>query len=102
MTSTPDIRTSDAKGRLTLPREFASSTLLLEVVNENELVIRKAAVTPLSESGHPGSLRLTLSPAAFDHFLSVLDNPPEPNAALRKLMSGSPTIKAKPARKPRK
>jgi uncharacterized protein (DUF1778 family) len=46
--------------------------------------------------------RFTLSPAAFDHFLSVLDNPPEPNAALRNLLSRTPTIKAKPARKPRK
>ena len=46
--------------------------------------------------------RLTLSPAAFDHFLSVLDNPPEPNAALRKLMAGSSRARRKPEKKPRK
>jgi uncharacterized protein (DUF1778 family) len=46
--------------------------------------------------------RLTLSPAAFDHFLSVLDNPPEPNAALCKLMAGSSRSKRKQAKPRRK
>ena len=76
MTPTPDIRVTDNKARLTLPKSFANSTVLVEVVSENEVVIRKAKVVPLAESEDLPSL-----------FLAVLDNPPPPNAALRKLMS---------------
>lgn len=88
-TATPDIRVTDGKARLTLPKGFANATVLVEVVSENEIIIRKAKVVPLSGADelpplpHPHPL----SDADRDLFLSVLDNPSPPNAALRKLMS---------------
>jgi hypothetical protein len=88
--TTSDVRVTDSKARLTLPKGFANSTVLVEVVNDNELVIRKAKVVPLAESDELPALPHVqpLSDTDRDLFLSVLDNLPEPNAALRKLMSG--------------
>ena len=88
--TTSDVRVTDSKARLTLPKGFANSTVLVEVVSDTELVIRKAKVVPLSEGDELPALPHVqpLSDADRDLFLAVLDNPPEPNAALRKLMSG--------------
>jgi hypothetical protein len=87
--TTPDVRVTDNKARLTLPKSFANSTVLVEVVSDSEVVIRKAKVVPLSESEDLPPLPHTkpLSDADRDLFLAVLDNPPPPNTALRKLMS---------------
>lgn len=38
--------TTDAKARITLPKHFANSTVLVEQVSETELRIRKARVIP--------------------------------------------------------
>ena len=75
---TPEVRVTDSKARLTLPKSFANSTLLVEVVSDVEIVIRKAKVVPL---GPGGELPPDASPAAFSAadwqlFLSLLDNPP--------------------------
>lgn len=87
-TATPDVRVTDNKARLTLPKAFANSTVLVEVVNDTEIIIRKAKVVPLSEADDlpPLPHGRPLSDADRDLFLSILDNPPPPNAALRKLM----------------
>lgn len=79
----PEIRVTDSKARLTLPRSFANSTLLLEIRGDNEIVIRKAKVVPLEE-GEP--IRLTLSERDWDAFVAALENPPEPSESLKKLM----------------
>ena len=90
----PDIRLTDSKARLTLPKGFANSTVLIEVVSDTEIIVRKAKVVPLSEEEVPPLPHVQpLSDADRDLFLAVLDNPPAPNAALRKLMSSD----AKPA-----
>jgi hypothetical protein len=85
---TPDVRVTDSKARLTLPKSFANSTVLVEVVSETEIVIRKAKVVPLGEEDLPPLPQVQpLSDEDRDLFLAILDNPPAPNAALRKLMS---------------
>jgi hypothetical protein len=88
MTTIPDVRVTDAKARLTLPKAFANSTVLVEVISENEVVIRKAKVVPLTAEDElpplPHMQPLDAADAAL--FLQLLDNPSPPNAALRKLM----------------
>ena len=81
----PEIRVTDSKARLTLPRAFANSTLLLEIRNDNEIVIRKAKVVPLAK-GESAPTKIQLSDRDWEAFVEALDNPPEPNAALKKLM----------------
>ena len=38
-----ETRSTDAKGRISLPKAFANATVIIEQVNENELRIRRAA-----------------------------------------------------------
>lgn len=80
---TPEVRTTDNKARLTLPKSFANSTLLVEIVSDVEIVIRRARVVPLSPGGEPAadSSPGPLSAADWELFLAVLDRPasvPEP------------------------
>lgn len=82
---TPAIRVTDNKARLTLPRSFANSTLLMEIRSENEIVIRRAKVVPI---GNPETTpeTISLSDADWNIFLSALENPPAPHEALKELM----------------
>ena len=51
-------------------------------------------IVPLSPSGEPRFFEeepLVLSDEDRDAFLAALDNPPEPNEALKKLMRGTNT-----------
>jgi Protein of unknown function (DUF1778) len=94
MAASTDLRETDDKGRVTLPRGFANSTLLIEQVSDVELVIRKAKVVPLSPGG--GELLLeerpfVLSPEDQRVFFEALMSPPNPNAELVKLMRGTST-----------
>ena len=58
-------------------------------MNESEPDIRKVKVVPLTEEDLPPLPHLQpLSDEDRDLFLAILDNPPTPNAALRKLMTG--------------
>jgi hypothetical protein len=84
-----EIRVTDSKGRLTLPRGFANTTVLVHVVSDVEVVIRKAKVVPLGgEDELPPLPHLQpLSDRDRDLLLAALDNPPEPNEALKKLMA---------------
>ena len=85
-----ELRETDGKGRITLPKGFANSTVLVEIVNEFELVIRKAKVVPLGPGDDlpPLSSLRPLSDRDRDAFLAALDNSPPPNEALKRLMSG--------------
>ena len=90
--TTTELRETDSKGRETLPKGFSNATILIEIVNDVELVIRKAIVAPFSPSGEPRFFEeeiLVLSDEDRDAFLAVLDNPSEPNEALKKLMRGA-------------
>ena len=80
----PEIRVTDAKARLTLPRAFANSTLLLEIRNDNEIVIRKAKVVPLADATPEA---IMLSDRDWTAFMAALDDPAKPNEALKELMN---------------
>ena len=79
-----ETRTTDAKGRVTLPRAFANSTVIIEHVSETEIRIRKAPVISEDDIRFREESPLVLSDRDRDRFLELLDNPPKPNAALRK------------------
>ena len=82
-----ETRTTDAKGRVSLPERFASSTVIIEEVSETELRIRKAPVMPEDEVVFTEEVREPLSDRDRDIFLAMLENPPPPNEALKKLMA---------------
>jgi DNA-binding transcriptional regulator/RsmH inhibitor MraZ len=83
-----ETRSTDAKGRVSLPRAFANATVIIEQVNENELRIRKARVIPEDEIRFSEEAPIVLSNQERERFLQALDQPPKPNAALRRLMAG--------------
>ncbi len=88
MPTSTAFRESDAKGRVTLPKGFASSTLLFEVVSDTELRVRKAKVTPLDEEEPLLTTLRPLSEKDWAKFTAALDAPPQPNEALKRLMQG--------------
>jgi hypothetical protein len=44
-----ETRSTDAKGRLSLPKAFANATVIIEQLSETELRIRKAVILPQDE-----------------------------------------------------
>jgi hypothetical protein len=83
-----ETRSTDAKGRISLPKSFANATVIIEQVSDTELRIRKARVIPEDEIRFAEETPIILSDQDRQQFLQALDHPPEPNAALRRLMSG--------------
>ena len=77
-----ETRTTDSKGRVSLPKAFANSTVIIEQVSETELRVRKARVVPVDEVPFREESLLVLSDSDRDRFVEALDHPPEPNAAL--------------------
>jgi hypothetical protein len=82
-----DIRTTDAKARLRLPKEFANSTVMIEQVSAGELRIRKARLIPEDELRFCEESVTPLSNGDRDLFLAMLTNPPKPNEALKKAIA---------------
>jgi hypothetical protein len=83
-----EARSTDAKGRVSLPKAFANATVIIEQLNENELRIRKARVIPEDEIRFSEEAPVALSDRERERFLQALDHPPKPNAVLRRLMAG--------------
>ncbi len=83
-----ETRSTDAKGRVCLPKAFANATVIIEQVNENELRIRKARVIPEDEIRFMEEAPIVLSDRERERFVHALDHPPNPNAALRRLVAG--------------
>ena len=79
--------TTDEKARITLPKNFANSTVLVEQVSDTELRIRKARVIPEDDLPFVEEAMAPLSDRDRDVFLALLDNPPPPNDALRRLLT---------------
>ncbi len=77
-----EIRTTDKKGRLCLPRAFANATVIVEQVSDTEVRIRKAHVIPEDEVRFQEETAAPLSDRDRDVFLALLENPPPPNEAL--------------------
>ncbi len=80
---TTTTRTTDPKGRVSLPKSFASSTVIIEEISATELRIRKARLVPEDEFHFREESKVRLSDADRDRFLALLEKPPAPNAALR-------------------
>jgi Protein of unknown function (DUF1778) len=83
-----ETRSTDAKGRICLPKAFANATVIIDQVSDTEVRIRKAVVIPQDEIRFTEETPIVLSDRDRDTFLDLLDNPPNPNPALRKLMAG--------------
>jgi uncharacterized protein (DUF1778 family) len=79
-----ETRTTDAKARISLPKGFANSTVIIEQVSDTEVRIRKARVIAEDDVRFQEEAATPLSDRDRDRFLALLDNPPEPNAALRR------------------
>ena len=77
-------RTTDQKGRVSLPKAFANTTVIIEQISETELRIRKAQVIPEDELRFAEERRTPLSDRDRDLFLDLLENPPPAKEALRK------------------
>ena len=77
-------RTTDPKGRVSLPRGFASATVIIEQISDTELRIRKAQVVAEDEIRFAEESRAPLSDRDRDLFLKLLDNPPPANEDLRR------------------
>ncbi len=77
-------RSTDPKARVSLPRSFANTTVIIEQISDTELRIRKARIIPEDELQFPEELPTTpLTDRDRDVFLALLDNPPPANEALR-------------------
>lgn len=79
-----ETRSTDAKGRICLPKSFANATVIIEQLSDTEVRIRKAVVIPEDEVHFYEEAASLLSDRDRDRFLDLLDNPPEANAALRR------------------
>src|SRR5438477_12749599 len=82
-------RTTDQKGRVSLPKAFANTTVIIEQISETELRIRKAQVIPEDELRFSEEMRAPLSDRDRALFLDLLANPPPANEALRKAAAES-------------
>ena len=64
-----------------------NATVLIEQISDTELRIRKAQVIPEDEIRFREEVSTPLSDKDRDILLALLDNPPLPNAALKKLVA---------------
>ncbi|HEV3257397.1 MAG TPA: hypothetical protein VG013_10990 [Gemmataceae bacterium] len=76
-------RTTDPKGRVSLPKAFANTTVVIEQISDTELRVRKAQIIPEDELRFYEEAAPALSNRDRDLFLTLLDNPPPANEALR-------------------
>lgn len=79
-----ETRSTDAKGRISLPKAFANATVIIEQVSETEVRIRKAVVIPEDEVRFYEETATLLTDRDRDRFLDLLDNPPRANKALKR------------------
>lgn len=79
-----ETRSTDSKGRISLPKAFANATVILEQVSDTEIRIRKAVVIPEDEIHFYEETAAALSDRDRDRFLDLLDNPPSANDALKR------------------
>jgi DNA-binding transcriptional regulator/RsmH inhibitor MraZ len=84
---TAETRTIDPKGRVILPKAFANATVIIEQISDTEIRIRKAKVIPEDELRFAEETVSPLSNRDRDLFLALLNNPPPPNAALRRAVA---------------
>ena len=91
-----ETRSTDATGRISLPKAFADSMVIIEQASENELRIREAGVIPEDEMRFVEETSIVLSERDRQQFSQALDEPPNPNTALRGWMASTVRSAAKP------
>ena len=79
---------ADAQARVALPSGFANATLVIEQLSDVEIRIRKAGSLADVEDCFAEEQTTILSDRDRDRFLDLIENPPEPNFALRKALCG--------------
>jgi len=82
-----ETRTTDAKARLVLPKEFANTTVIIEHLSDTELRVRRAKVIAEDDLAFAEEFATPLSDQDRDCFLSLIANPPAPTPALKKAAS---------------
>jgi Protein of unknown function (DUF1778) len=85
-----ETRSTDAKGRICLPKAFANATVIVDQISESELRIRKAVVVPQDEFRFDEETVAPLSDRDRDRFIKLLEQPPKANAALRRAAARNP------------
>ncbi len=85
-----ETRSTDAKGRICLPKAFANATVIIDQLSETELRIRKAMILPEDEIRFAEETATPLSDRDRDRFLELLDKPPKANPALRRAAARNP------------
>ncbi len=78
---------ADAEARVALPTGFANATLVIEQLSDVEVRIRKKDALQDDETLFVEERITVLSDRDRDRFLELLENPPEPTAALRRAMA---------------
>ncbi|MDB5386690.1 MAG: hypothetical protein JWM11_2336 [Planctomycetaceae bacterium] len=79
-----EIRTTDAKARLVLPKSFANATVIIEELSDTELRVRRARVVAEDDLPFVEELASPLSDRDRDRFLDLLASPAEMAPALKK------------------
>jgi hypothetical protein len=79
-----ETRSTDSKGQICLPKNFANATVIIDQLSETEIRIRKAVVIPEDEVRFYEETTAPLSNADRDRFLQLLDNPHDPSPALKR------------------
>lgn len=77
-----ETRTTDAKGRLVLPKGFANATVIVERVSDSEIRVRRAMVVAENEVPFIEETARPLSDRDRDRFLELLATPPGPTSPL--------------------
>ena len=81
------IRTTDRNARVTLPKAFASTTVIVEVISDDEVQIRKAHLICEGELRFREESPTVLSKRDGKRFLALLKKPAGANAALRRAVA---------------
>jgi hypothetical protein len=83
----PIERTTDEAACVRLPETFANCTVLIEQVSETELRILKGEPLPEEQVRFLEETPVRLSVRDAERLAELLENPPPPNEALRRLMA---------------
>ena len=85
--NTKETCVADAERRVALPTAFANATRTIEQLSDVELRIRKTNTIQENHTQFDEERMTVLSNRDRDRFLELIENPPEPAAALRKALA---------------
>ncbi len=79
-----ETKSTDSRGRISLPKAFANARVIIDQISDTELRIRKAEVILEADVRFREESTAALSDRDRDRFLDLLDNPPVANPALKR------------------